>query len=259
MHIYTVHSYLGYASFIACMSTIISNACVQLYNVYIHVGEGGDIVSPSLTNLDVKETLSDLNEALECVSAREKEREKCQKMQQQFKKKKKTKQLKLKTITDEEEQQEKVAEQGEELEVGLVDEGEEKRMLHEGDELSMFNHVEIMSQNPRYVDQPAVSASTVVDAMKQLDASEILKAIKNPPPRDYPSMFHSLEFLPYNPVPERLDTILFPHKESPLPLYDDPYWPSKRECLSLLKEIKAKPNYVAFTGTFITPEARGAE
>ena len=88
--------------------------------------------------------------------------------------------------------------------------GEMRNRRHEDDELSMFNHVEITSQYPRYVDQPAVSTSTMIDEMRPLEASELLKAMNNQPPREYPPMFHSVEFLSYNPIPERLESVLFP-------------------------------------------------
>ena len=112
------------------------------------------------------------------------------------------------------------------------------------------------AQVPRDISKPKASGT---DPTKLATPEDLIKAMNNPPPREYPQMYYNLEFLPYNPISERLDAMLLPFKENPLPLYDDPYWPTKRECLNLLGEIRAKPNYVTFTGTFITPEARRAE
>ena len=235
----------------------------------IHILGEGEVSSSHLSNVDVKEALSDLSEALDCAEAREGEVEKCQHTQKQFKEKIKNKRLKLTTITEQDapaEGEESEAEHDGYYYDNTIIEGSKdrnielvKRILHKNSELSMFDHVEVTSQTPNYVDQPTASSSSFSDSAKPLEASELLKALNNAPPRDYPRPFHSLEFLPYNPIPKRLDMVLFPNKESPLPLYDDPYWPSKRDCLTLLAEIRAKPNYVPFTGTFITPEARGAE
>ena len=211
-----------------------------------------DVTPPTLTTVDVKETLSDLSEALECATG-EGRVEKCQQMQQQFQEKRKTKRLKLTTITESSID----GEEGGDIGTMDIDEAKKpKKNIQDGHELSMFDRVEFEPQFPRDTDRPKASGS---DPTKLLDPDELIKAMNNPPPREYPQMYYNLEFLPYNPIPERLDSMLFPFKESPLPLYDDPYWPMKKECLNLLGEIRAKPNYVAFTGTFITPEARGAE
>lgn len=79
------------------------------------------------------------------------------------------------------------------------------------------------------------------------------------PHKEYPHNYHSLEFLPYNPLPDQLEAAIFPKQPNvPLPLYHDPYWPRKRECLELVKEMKGNPHIVSYMGTFITPEARGA-
>jgi hypothetical protein len=206
-----------------------------------------------VTSIDVKETLSDLSEALECA-AREGGAEKCQQMQQQFREKRKSKRIKLTTITD------PPIDGGEELDVGDTDSmemGKAKKpaIIQDGHELSMFDHVVFEAQIPRETRPKA----TGPDPTKLATPEDLIKAMNNPPPREYPQMYYNLEFLPYNPIPERLDAMLLPFKKNPLPLYDDPYWPTKRECLNLLGEIRAKPNYVTFTGTFITPEARGAE
>lgn len=194
----------------------------------------------------MKEALSDLSEALECATG-ERGGEKCQQMQHHFQEKRKTKRLKLKTITEP---------PGEGATGSSDDPNQPMKKIRDSNELSMFDHVETV-QPSRHVEQPP-APKTLADASQEINPNELLKMINNPQ-REYPQTYHSLEFLPFNPVPEQLDAILFPHKESPLPLYDDPYWPTKQDCLKLLGEIRGKPNYVAFTGTFITPEARGAE
>ena len=77
--------------------------------------------------------------------------------------------------------------------------------------------------------------------------------------KQYPRDYHSLEFLPYNPLPDQLEAAIFPkRRHAPLPLYHDPYWPRKGECLELVAEMKGNPHVVSYLGTFITPEARGA-
>lgn len=76
--------------------------------------------------------------------------------------------------------------------------------------------------------------------------------------KKYPQGYHSLEFLPYNPLPDQLEVAIFSKgRHTPLPLYHDPYWPRKGECLELVAEMKGNP-HIGYMGTFITPEARGA-
>ena len=195
-----------------------------------------------------------MSEALECATG-EGGVEKCQKMQQQFQEKRKSKRIKLTTITEPSSD----SGSGEIKDTGSMEIGktkQPKKINKDDDELSMFDHVVFESQVPRDISKPKASGT---DPTKLATPEDLIKAMNNPPPREYPQMYYNLEFLPYNPIPERLDAMLLPFKENPLPLYDDPYWPTKRECLNLLGEIRAKPNYVTFTGTFITPEARGAE
>lgn len=218
------------------------------------VADDSDVTPPTLATIDVKETLSELSEALECAAG-EGEAEKCQQMQQQFLKKRKSKRIKLTTITESSDEPEEGEDTGS-MEVGKAK--KLKEIIQDGHELSMFDHVVFEPQFPRKTDDRPYKA-TSTDPTKLLTQEDLINAMNNPPPREYPQMYYNLEFLPYNPIPERLDAMLLPFKENPLPLYDDPYWPTKRECLNLLGEIKGKPNYVTFTGTFITPEARGAE
>ena len=213
--------------------------------------DDSDVALPTVTNIDVKETLSDLSEALECATG-EGGVEKCQQMQQQFREKRKSKRIKLTTITEPSSDSEEMQDTGS-VEIGKT---KKPTIIQDGHELSMFDHVVFESQVPRNINKPK---ATGTDPTKLATPEDLIKAMNNPPPREYPQMYYSLEFLPYNPIPERLDAMLLPFKENPLPLYDDPYWPTKRECLNLLEEMRAKPNYVTFTGTFITPEARGAE
>ena len=71
--------------------------------------------------------------------------------------------------------------------------------------------------------------------------------------------YRGMEFLPYNPLPAQLEEAMFPDRSSPLAQYDDPMWPSKGECLEMVATVKSSSPIARFTGTFLTPEARGAE
>ena len=78
------------------------------------------------------------------------------------------------------------------------------------------------------------------------------------PYKEYPLAYRSLEFMPYNPLPDYMEAGLFSRQHhTPLPVYNDPYWPRKRECLELVNELKNNPKVSSFMGSFITPEARG--
>ena len=76
---------------------------------------------------------------------------------------------------------------------------------------------------------------------------------------EYPSSYRSLEFLPYNPLPVQLEEVVFPDRSHPLASFDDPYWPSKGECLDLVSALRVTGVVSGFTGTFLNPEARGAK
>lgn len=103
------------------------------------------------------------------------------------------------------------------------------------DELAMFDHIE-----------------------QELIPDTDPKDLQNTPHKEYPLAYHTLEFLPYNPLPDRLEAVLFPRQlHAPLPLFNDPYWPRKRDCLQLVNEMKNNPKLSSFTGSFISPEARG--
>ena len=113
------------------------------------------------------------------------------------------------------------------------------RLEEPEDELAIFEHMEpeLNIKDPRKASAPALP----------------------PPKKEYPQDYHSLEFLPYNPLPDKLESAIFPKEPGvPLPLYHDPYWPRKKECLELVSQLKLNPHLIGFTGTFITPEARGA-
>ena len=76
---------------------------------------------------------------------------------------------------------------------------------------------------------------------------------------EYPSSYRSLAFLPYNPLPVQLEEVVFPDRSHPLASFDDPYWPSKGECLDLVSALRVTGVVSGFTGTFLNPEARGAK
>lgn len=109
------------------------------------------------------------------------------------------------------------------------------------DELTMFDHIEH-------------------ELTPQITSPDGAREIQAPTPhKEYPRSYHTLQFLPYNPLPDQLEALIFPWRprNAPLPLYNDPYWPRKQECLELVGELKEDPKLSSFTGTFINPEARG--
>ena len=113
--------------------------------------------------------------------------------------------------------------------------------LKPSDELSMFQHLD-----------DSTGTSTVIKAETVKKAGRVDIA-------EYPATYRSLKFLPYNPLPVQLEEVVFPDRSHPLALYDDPYWPSKAECLDLVSALRWTGMVPGFTGTFLTPEARGAE
>lgn len=104
-----------------------------------------------------------------------------------------------------------------------------------------------------------VKETSIFDYIEQMEPDKI----KNPPSSSgqnvYPLAYHSLAFLPYNPLPEQLEKVIFPSRTNPLAAFDDPYWPAKGPCLALVQEVRANPHIASFPGTFLPPAARGAE
>ena len=70
----------------------------------------------------------------------------------------------------------------------------------------------------------------------------------------YTRAYRDMEFLPYHALPLSLEEAIFLNRGTPLADYDDPYWPTKLHCLQL---VESSGNLPKFTGTFLTPEARG--
>ena len=70
----------------------------------------------------------------------------------------------------------------------------------------------------------------------------------------YTKAYRQMEFLPYHSLPSSLEEVIFPNQGTTLADYDDPYWPTKLHCLQL---VESSGNLPKFTGTFLTPEARG--
>ena len=66
----------------------------------------------------------------------------------------------------------------------------------------------------------------------------------------------SVEFPPYNPIPELIEKDMFPKPigPGPLPKYDDPYWPGKKECTEVLKTLSSWERYPS---THIPSQSRG--
>lgn len=75
--------------------------------------------------------------------------------------------------------------------------------------------------------------------------------------REYPKDYHTLEFLPYHPLPDKLEAVVFPSRATPLSEHDDPYWPRKKECVDMARDLKGGQGLASYTSTFIAPEARG--
>ena len=76
----------------------------------------------------------------------------------------------------------------------------------------------------------------------------------------YSSAYRVLEFLPYNPLPTEVEHLIFPERSRPLAIYDDPYWPNKANCIKLVESLAgSKSGLSSFTGTYLSPEARGVE
>lgn len=72
----------------------------------------------------------------------------------------------------------------------------------------------------------------------------------------YTEAYRRMEFLPYTALPASLEQVIFPnHTPSSADDYNDPYWPTKTQCLELVEGLT--DNLPQFTGTFLTPEARG--
>ncbi|KAI6655101.1 hypothetical protein LOD99_2390 [Oopsacas minuta] len=66
----------------------------------------------------------------------------------------------------------------------------------------------------------------------------------------------SVEFPPYNPIPELIEKEMFPKPigMGPLPKYDDPYWPGKKECTGVLQTLSSWERYPS---THIPAQTRG--
>ena len=70
----------------------------------------------------------------------------------------------------------------------------------------------------------------------------------------YTEAYRQMEFLPFYSLPASLEEVIFPDRSNPPAEYDDPFWPTKLQCLQL---VESAGNLPKFTGTFLTPEARG--
>ena len=106
---------------------------------------------------------------------------------------------------------------------------------------------------------PLKRSTTTPETPKQPDDDSTKNQLQQFARPDYPESYHNLDFLPYNPLPTQLEELIFPDRSVPLADYDDPYWPIKTDCLALVGELRENPHLASFTGTFLTPEARGAE
>lgn len=73
--------------------------------------------------------------------------------------------------------------------------------------------------------------------------------------KKYTETYRRMEFVPYQPLPLAIEEALYPVYSSRYVEHDDPLWPNKLQCLELVEG--ASDGLPRFTGTFLTPEARG--
>ena len=71
----------------------------------------------------------------------------------------------------------------------------------------------------------------------------------------YTEAYKQMEFIPYNALPPQIEEVVFP--SSSTAVFNDPYWPNKKQCLELVED--ASDHLPRFTGTFLSPEARGVK
>ena len=78
---------------------------------------------------------------------------------------------------------------------------------------------------------------------------------------EYSLVFRNLEFLPYNSFPADIEEVMFPERSRPLQIFDDPFWPDKANCMRLVESLgSASTSALAtYTGTYLSPNAKGAE
>ena len=77
---------------------------------------------------------------------------------------------------------------------------------------------------------------------------------------EYSLSYRELDFLPYNALPIEMEELIFPERSRPLAIFDDPYWPPKTSCVKLVESLKeASTGLSTFTGTYLSPEAKGIE
>ena len=106
-------------------------------------------------------------------------------------------------------------------------------------------------------DVPDVSA---VSDEKTATADDKNVEFSKPKESEYSSVYRNLEFLPYNPLPMELEELIFPKRSRPLAIFDDPYWPSKASCIKLVESLSGSTSaFSTFTGTYLSPEAKGVE
>lgn len=105
--------------------------------------------------------------------------------------------------------------------------------------------------------KPDDSSSNLADSSSDSKPTVEFSASKD---SKYSSDYRALEFLPYNPLPTELEHLIFPERSRPLAIYDDPYWPNKANCIKLVESLAgSKSGLSSFTGTYLSPEARGVE
>lgn len=102
------------------------------------------------------------------------------------------------------------------------------------------------------VDGPEISLPLTERDHKERSEEET--KIKEPKTQSkYTDTYWHMEFPPYTVLGPSLEELVFPKKLNPPAEYDDPFWPTKIQCLELVESTDSLPR---FTGTFLTPEAR---
>ena len=208
-------------------------------------GSQNETTHDETDNKEIKKAYSELNEALNCVLG-EGSDERCEKTNHEYHTKLQQRQV------------EKLSEKVND-EIERVDTKHNRKVRHKGtenkrsafDEMSVFEHFDSEEWQG-----PKITVDAQGRKMGEATLPDNSKPLYN---REYPDSYHKMNFLPYNPLPEQLEAIIFPKTVSPLVTFDDPYWPGKQECLQLVQKLRVNPKFASFTGTFIIPEARGAE
>lgn len=121
---------------------------------------------------------------------------------------------------------------------------------------AIINDTGVKSDKGDSSSKPSVSAS-IDDKSPDNNKGGTARKTKE---SEYSLLYRELEFLPYNPLPIEMEELIFPERSRPLAMFDDPYWPNKVSCVKLVESLKgASAGLSTFTGTYLSPEAKGIE